>query len=423
MTELKRMKPAAICLGSVCVIVLVVVALVHVLRKPVTAGKAAVTNEVVRAGDQVMASVPTLANCDLGVTNLQFEEIAPGVAYARGQLASPPLVYHVVKADLARKGLRVGVLQPGITSSGAKQKITNMVNDAATDLESAVAAINGDYYAFGVAGPWGIHLQQKKLYYSPTGKSALLVDESGLPLIAIPTCSITVQLDADPQVYPVVDFNRPSGVEAVPGLHLFGYAKEFADVSSLAGAAVIEAVQPGVDGVVTGVVTKVVEAGQKVQLPANGLVLSCNGTGKDYPGGVLKVGARIAIRTVITPSASEAIGGGPRIVKGGKPSLEFDKETFSTSHAGYLHGRHPRSAVGISEDRKTVIMLVAVGRRASSPGMTVDELARLLVELGSWDAMMFDGGGSAVMYTRKHNLVNKSKGRSLCNALGIFVAR
>lgn len=421
--NLTKTKLAAVCFGTACVIVTLVITLVSVARRHSGPVGLPAPGEVHEGGPRVAAPAPSLADCDLSVTNLQFEEVAPGVAYARGQLASPPLIYHVVKADIGRKGIRMRVLQPGTTSGGAKQKITNMVNDAATDLEVGVAAINGDYYAFGVEGPWGIHLQDKKLYYSPTGKSAFLIGDDGVPVIAIPTCRMTVQFDAEQQMHEIADFNRPSGMEDVPGLHLFGYTKEFTDVSSLAGAVVIESGQPSVDGVVTGVVKGVAGVGETLQLPDGGLVLAYNGVESGFPGKVFRIGAQVRIRTEVSPNASEAIGGGPRIVLDGKPSLDFEKETFSISHAGYLRGRHPRSAVGVSRDRKTCIMLIAVGRRASSPGMTSDELARLMAEVGAWDAMMFDGGGSAVMYTRKHNLVNKSKGRSLCNALAVFAAR
>jgi hypothetical protein len=417
----RLIRRASICLASTSLAIAIIVGSVYLFRRP--ENRAIQVSAGAAAQKPVPADLSTLVHCDLGVTNLVYEPVVPGVEYTKGTVVSPPLVYHVLKADLGMDGLRAGVLKPGASAAGAKQKITDMVNDAATESEEAVAAINADYFAFGVEGPWGIQLQDRNLYYTPAGKSALLVGEDGLPEIDIPSCRISVQFGDEPEWHNVIDLNRPSTAEIMPGLHLYGYTKEFANVSSLGGAAVIKAAQPVTGGTVTGVVGLVAAVGKTVMIPDGGLVLSCNTDDPHYPGPIFKEGDLVKIRTEMSPSAVDAVGGGPRIVRDGRASVEFEKETFSVSHAGYLRGRHPRSVVGISRDRKTLIMLVVVGRREASPGMTADEVARLAVELGAWDAMMFDGGGSAVMYTKKRMLLNKVQGRDLCNALAVFARK
>ncbi len=63
--------------------------------------------------------------------------------------------------------------------------------------------------------------------------------------------------------------------------------------------------------------------------------------------------------------------------------------------------RHPRTAVGLTEDRRTLILLVVDGRqRRRSAGATLDELADLLVAEGAHEAVNFDGGGSSVLVAR-----------------------
>ncbi|MFN9310424.1 phosphodiester glycosidase family protein, partial [Gemmatimonas sp.] len=56
--------------------------------------------------------------------------------------------------------------------------------------------------------------------------------------------------------------------------------------------------------------------------------------------------------------------------------------------------RHPRSAVGLSRDGRTMWLLAVDGRSESSVGMTLVELADAMRALGAWDALNFDGGGS-----------------------------
>ncbi len=93
--------------------------------------------------------------------------------------------------------------------------------------------------------------------------------------------------------------------------------------------------------------------------------------------------------------ASEAIGGGPRIVRSGGVSVEYGEEGTSESHA---LDRHPRSAVGISDNGELAWLVVADGRRPGhSRGMDLWQLARFMVALGCWDALNLDGGGSSVM--------------------------
>ncbi|MBM4373793.1 MAG: phosphodiester glycosidase family protein [Deltaproteobacteria bacterium] len=88
--------------------------------------------------------------------------------------------------------------------------------------------------------------------------------------------------------------------------------------------------------------------------------------------------------------------------------------------------RHPRTAVGLSEDRKTLVVVVIDGRTKASVGSTCAELGAFLKELGSYDAMNLDGGGSSAMYLEGKGVVNKpSDGteRVVANHLGIFAPK
>jgi len=79
--------------------------------------------------------------------------------------------------------------------------------------------------------------------------------------------------------------------------------------------------------------------------------------------------------------------------------------------AGLLHAgqvlpppsdvRHPRTAAGTDRDGNLLILAVVDGRQpAYSEGMSERELAELMLELGCYDALNLDGGGSSVMLLR-----------------------
>ena len=57
----------------------------------------------------------------------------------------------------------------------------------------------------------------------------------------------------------------------------------------------------------------------------------------------------------------------------------------------------PRTAIGLSRDRKTLVMLVADGRRGRVAGMSGFQMAAVMREFGAWDALNLDGGGSCTL--------------------------
>lgn len=88
------------------------------------------------------------------------------------------------------------------------------------------------------------------------------------------------------------------------------------------------------------------------------------------------------------------------------PLLVFDGkiQDYSASTNGSLNITHPRTAFGISEDRKTVIQVAVDGRWNTGPteqratGMEIPVLAKLMKGLGCHKAMNFDGGGGTAMW-------------------------
>lgn len=64
---------------------------------------------------------------------------------------------------------------------------------------------------------------------------------------------------------------------------------------------------------------------------------------------------------------------------------------------GILTNRDPRTAVGIKEDGKILLVTVDGRQPGYSYGLTAEELAELLIELGAKDAAMLDGGASTQM--------------------------
>ncbi len=89
----------------------------------------------------------------------------------------------------------------------------------------------------------------------------------------------------------------------------------------------------------------------------------------------------------------------------------------------FLRYRHPRTALGLTQDRGTLIVLVADGRRADAAGLNGVELTNLMLEFGAHDAVNLDGGGSSELFVRSEggvqNKPSDGRARRVSNHLGI----
>lgn len=91
----------------------------------------------------------------------------------------------------------------------------------------------------------------------------------------------------------------------------------------------------------------------------------------------------------------------------------------------FTRAPHPRTAAGISADGRTMFLVVADGRRADAPGLTLPELAEFMAkELGACEAMNLDGGGSSAMWIDDRIVNRPSDGseRKVANHIGVVPA-
>jgi exopolysaccharide biosynthesis protein len=122
--------------------------------------------------------------------------------------------------------------------------------------------------------------------------------------------------------------------------------------------------------------------------------------------GAVRVGERDAAPA--TP-AGDLVQAGPLLVAGGEITFdpETDHEGFSAGAGQFdsdiTEGRYPRAALAISEE--WLIAMACDGRRSNvDGGLSMVELADLMLELGAESAINLDGGGSTTLVHRGHLL-------------------
>ncbi|MBI9071063.1 MAG: phosphodiester glycosidase family protein [Melioribacteraceae bacterium] len=87
------------------------------------------------------------------------------------------------------------------------------------------------------------------------------------------------------------------------------------------------------------------------------------------------------------------IGGAPTLVKDSSVMVTYNEEIMWGSGVGNTNS-DPRTAVGYTANNH-VIMIVANGRSGESQGVSLPELAEIMLGLGCIEAMNLDGGGSS----------------------------
>ena len=354
------------------------------------------------------------ANTPAPLTNTPAVPVC-GYTYVHDEVARVPWSIHIVKVDRKRTDLALETTLGSGTRIGL-EVVSEQVKSIPLELGQPVAAINGDFFSGADAcpgDPEGLQIIRGELVSAPhPNRVAFWVDEARNFHRAC--------------VAPLFEVIWPDGTKTPVGLN---EARE-ADTAVLYTAAMGPSTltYKGCELVLarqtnspwlplqagTNYLARIIrrnEAGDS-PLPADGMVLSLGSRlaaqlPKTWNGAVLK------ISTATTPSlmgVRTGLGGGPGLVHEGK----------LTPVTGYLHLRHPRSAIGWNKDY--FFMVEVDGRQRKSVGMTFPELAEYMLKLGCEEAMNLDGGGSATLWVDGKVVNSPSRGqeRPAANALALL---
>lgn len=101
-----------------------------------------------------------------------------------------------------------------------------------------------------------------------------------------------------------------------------------------------------------------------------------------------------------------AVGGGPVIVQNGQVKITNNEELKFAGNA--INDKHPRTCMGYTDDGYLIIMVVQGRFPGIAEGATLDQEAKLLIELGCIEALNLDGGGSSCMLVNGKETIKPS---------------
>ena len=258
---------------------------------------------------------------------------------------------------------------------------------------ATVAGVNGDLFTWDEGLPSGVLMQDGVLKTPPHSKrSSVGVTDDGR--IVVERVAMLGQWWGSSQRRPLTGLNQRPGND---GVSLFTPA--WGTATPAATGTVEVTLQPFPPAApftdLTGVVTQA-KPGGSTPIPPDGAVLVGRGTSAGRLAAEAPVGQSLTARLILRPQwggVTDAIGGGPLIVKDGVPVFRA-LEDFSSYQ---LSLRHPRTGIGQRPDGSLVFVAVDGRQPGYSSGMTNFELAQTLVRLGVAQGSALDAGGSTTM--------------------------
>lgn len=343
--------------------------------------------------------------------------------------SSVPWDIYVMELDLTQNGLQ---LKTGLANdmvaftysngehSVQKETVAQMIGRRRTAGENVLGGINADFFDMTTGRQFNVTATGGRIAstgITSTHHAALYTDENGTPYINLVNMQHTMSIGPDNyNINSVNEIRRQDHL--VIYNHFNGLQTSFANIW---GTELLLEPQsePHMNGTVEYKV--IAKAANVTRTSIHQIIASGHGTAVTYLNKA-KAGDIIQISTsfagVGNEKIYEMIGGWGHIVAGGvNRAVNSIVEEGSMLHE---NDRHPRSAVGYNQD-KTKLYLVAIdGRSTISRGMNLGEVADFMIdELGVWDGLNFDGGGSTTLMAGNQTINNLSDGaqRRIANAL------
>jgi exopolysaccharide biosynthesis protein len=322
-------------------------------------------------------------------------EIAPGISVEEREFRrydQGPFRLWILRLDPKRPNVNVLPLHAEERAMGVQ------TTDAMAKRYGALAAVNGGYFAFGN------YLGISKNNFVANGRVlGTWVDRSGLIFceeqkgverlaVAMTKYDGSVSVGKEKWHLDGVNRERSSGelIWYTSDLGKSTRTREGVEVVLDRGRNVVSVTRSG-----------------DAAIPLDGSVLSGEERAGNWLMRVAAPGRKVQVEAKVNQDACPArdvVSAGPRIVRQGQLDL---------SEKGFAHAlvRHPRTAAGVGKNGE-ILFVVVDGRQHASVGMTLEELGQTMIELGAWEAVNLDGGGSSTFFAQDRIWNRPSDGRT-----------
>ncbi|MCD8089872.1 MAG: phosphodiester glycosidase family protein, partial [Clostridiales bacterium] len=289
-----------------------------------------------------------------------------------------------------------------------------------------VAAVNGDYFGSGNPGSSmgqdlsDGNLDEARNYYNAEDNkyAGFFIDSDGIAFVDYLKTSMGFYNSSDP----IIELGGKNKYDN------FSQPVYF-DRTAITSTADIDKRNSNLTKIVvdTGAISYISQPGETVEVPENGYIIVMNNSTRESKIGYYSVGQAVSFvengsflfRPAKEMSTIEfGISGGGEILRNG--------ETIANGEIISPSARNPRTCIGVSQDKSKIIILCIDGR-VKGIGATTYECSEIMRELGAYDAIQLDGGGSTTMVIKPQdgdslevvNTPSDGSQRAVANAVGI----
>ncbi len=318
---------------------------------------------------------------------------------------------NVVEVDLSNKNTDIDVLY------GSEGLAKTSVVSAMAKESGAIAAINGDFFDTKTGSPIGQIVSNGTLISAPPDKglygklSSFNINDNGNAFFDYWTYDFSITLP-NGQTLPIVTYNKASNSQ-----YLCLYDHNWGNTPGSSGNSNHTEVIVAEDGTIIDV---------RKDMPSTAIAQGCyavvaNGDNAATLAMMIP-GDKVGINLTTNPGYGDlklSISGGTMLVKDGAIApITHDPSPKPTA----------RTAIGVSQDNNKLLLVTVDGRNGKSIGLTEKDMAQLMLDMGAYDALNFDGGGSTTMAIRSLgeksavtvNSPSDVSERKVANAVGIL---
>lgn len=116
-----------------------------------------------------------------------------------------------------------------------------------------------------------------------------------------------------------------------------------------------------------------------------------------------------------------AVGGGPVLLQDGQVKISNNEELKFAGKA--IEDKHPRTAIGYTKDNKLIILVIEGRNPGKAEGATLTQEAQIFKDLGCWEALNLDGGGSSCMLVNGKETIKISDATGQRSVPAVFIIK
>ena len=317
---------------------------------------------------------------------IRSQTLMPGVLYSKQVqfTGHGPVVLNVVTAPRPAGLYSVHALLSNSAVQG-RQRLTDM--ERGVSGTATVVGLNADFFNLRWGNPSGVLVRGGALVTGGNGsRSAVGFDPTGS--LHVDRVSLAATWKGTGQNWPMA-LNAPPAKNTTT-LYTAAWGATTPPESGATEAVLEPFPAAAPNRVLTVPVVQIAQAGSQ-PIPGDGAVVVARGAQAQTLATEAPVGTAVGIRLILTPpwaNVTEAVGGGPVLVRNGRPVFRAN-EAFTS---GQLFQRSPRAAVGQTADGRLLFVAVDGGRPGYSTGMTSFELALAMMRLGAVSASALGTG-------------------------------